>query len=237
MILRLATNVPTVLTFKYDQGQLVDSVKKDEDGNPTQEWKCTLTDDSIFYMPKHVGEIVQQLGIRRNMPAEFCKAQAAGQKTITWRVRRIEETQRPGTTPTVTPVVTAPMSHQQVGAAAASPRGSQHNGHNNGSTDPFRGFNDAPHTGALPPSPAVTRAIVNDDGTVTRGYSNGHAAPVIHTKASAAMAGALIASIDAWRTAMEYAASKGFALTPTSEDVRTVANTLVINAQRAGGAQ
>jgi hypothetical protein len=239
VILKLTTNIPARVALKYDEGVPKESTFTRADGTPVMQVQYTLTNNDVLYVPEHVAEKIRELGIRRLTPFEICKAQEAGDKNITWRVRRIEETQQPVTTPAAAPVATTtvPVSHQQNGAAAASPRGAQQNGHSNGSTDPFAKFDSRPHTGALPPAPLVTSAIVNGDGTVTRGYANGHAAPIIHTKASQQMAGALIASIDAWRTAVEYATSKGFALTPTSEDVRTVANTLVINAQRAGGAQ
>lgn len=60
-------------------------------------------------------------------------------------------------------------------------------------------------------------------------------APVQHTLASQALAGCLIAAIDATSSAIAYASKKGVAFNPTSEDIQGLASTLFIQMSKMGG--
>jgi hypothetical protein len=59
--------------------------------------------------------------------------------------------------------------------------------------------------------------------------------PTIHTLASQALAGCLIAAIDASASAIAYAKKKGVPFEPTSQDIQGLASTLFINLSKMGG--
>lgn len=59
--------------------------------------------------------------------------------------------------------------------------------------------------------------------------------PTVHTLASQALAGCLIAAIDATVTAAAYADKKGVSFAPTAETIQDLASTLFINLSKMGG--
>jgi hypothetical protein len=61
------------------------------------------------------------------------------------------------------------------------------------------------------------------------------AAQAVHTLASHALAGCMIAAIDATHTAIAYAAKKGVPFNPTSQDIQGLASTLFISMSKMGG--
>ncbi len=83
-LVRFETNVPQVITLKYDDG-------KDVEGRYGDEVYFTLQDGKAAYLPPIIREKFAAAGVRRGMPVQITKKEVktGNRKSIQWQVERV----------------------------------------------------------------------------------------------------------------------------------------------------
>ena len=217
-VIKFDPNVPVEVALKYDSGRRVESRKTftDTDGKETRlpdQMLYTVCGDDTMYLPLHIGEMIDRLGIKKLELVSICKRVKG--KATKWEVKRVGDTQTEAIPPNnfdqlPTSIDATPIERQ-----------------------PTNSVNQVQQRKAVTPSksspPAATPAPIAQGTTHDRPIAAGH------THASLTMAASYIAIIDAMKLAEQYATSKGIPVKPLvieflAEDVRAGAATIYIQA-------
>ncbi|MCC7235613.1 MAG: hypothetical protein IT163_09940, partial [Bryobacterales bacterium] len=83
-VVRFETNIPQVITLKYDDG-------KDVAGRYGDEVFYTLADGKGVYVPPIVRDKLTQAGVRRGTPVQITKKEVktGNRRSIQWEVERV----------------------------------------------------------------------------------------------------------------------------------------------------
>jgi hypothetical protein len=208
--LTLEANQPEAIALKYSEGLEVD-------GRWGPQIMFTLTDERKWYASPAVADMIAQMGIRRGERFEVCK-RASG-KTARHEIKRIQP-------PAEQPGIAAPAA-QQAGITPSS-----------------QGY---PIT---VPASVVMMPSNGSNGHVTNGHSNGHnghqAPPAPPAAPLPAHAPWLLSgegqhilahytnAVDLAIAVQKYAAANGMQLAFSAEDIRAIAATSRIEAQKGG---
>lgn len=214
--IRFEPNVPVVLELKYDEGREVE-------GQYGPQFMYTTSDDRRVYLNPPEAEKITQLGIRRGMKFRITK-QVKGKKVTGWLIERLDVQTAPRPTVVPRPEPEPPSEMERILAqsieyaqAAKAPAGPQQ------VVRPAAVLHAAPVT--HPVSPEITP-------------SDSPTARPLRTVATRLISGALIASIDAYLIAVDYAKSKGIHATIdmdfNAEDIRSSATSFLIEAFKSG---
>jgi len=198
------TNVPVECRLAFLEGKLVPS---NFGGN---QYLFSTVDGKGFYVSEAVGNIlhdqIKKLAVEKGEPIEICKQEVdsgRGRKSIKWVVSKVGFA--PGEQPDGTFVVQAGAGAGTPAPANGSPNGKPTNGSNNGNTN--GNGNGHGHSAVLAAVQEMPRTRLED---------------------------ALRTVVAAVYSATQYAKELGYQMPPfTSEDIRTMANTLMI--QNGGG--
>ena len=202
---KFQTNIPVEAALKFGEGKLCDS----QFGDP--QYMFTTVDDRVFFVAEKVAQKIHGLRLKPDEPFEIIKAEkdyGNNRKGIEWQVNRVGFV--PGEQPDGTFAVhVAPV-------AAVSPA--------------------ATVQAAVSQQPRTTS---NGNGSRPNGSNgNGHAAPEPEPEGQRSrtrLEDALKTVIAAVHATHEYAKTIGYAMPQfTSEDLRTMANTLIIDGQKGG---
>jgi len=215
-VLRFDPNAALEVALKYDGGKQVKSRIPDA---PDQMMYTVCGDDTI-YVPLHVGEQIEKLGIKKMELFSICKT--VKQNVTRWEVKRLSEAAEPAP-----PARNGDTFERLATAIDATPLARQLTNSINNVRE-----QKAQRASSLQDSPAAPQSSTQQTST-----QQPNVTPPLqgHTRASSVMAAALIAGIDAMITAEQYAVSKGIPVKPLSveflaEDIRCIANTLYIQA-------
>ena len=227
--IKFQTNVPVEVALRFPEGKLCDS----QFGDP--QYMFSTTDDRAFFV---AAKVAQKIHGRRLKPGELIdivKAEVPysnGRKGIDWQITRVNppDGQAPappvGEQPNGTFVVPNPQPNGPPVVGRVVPASSQP-GASAGTPAPVTA---APVS--LPAQPPST-----GNGNTPTG-SNGHGNPhlvVADGRPKTKLEDALKTVVAAVHATNEYAKSIGYAMPQfTSEDLRTMANTLMIGAKNGG---
>ena len=201
-----STNVPVELGLAFLEGKLVPS---NFGGN---QYLFSTTDGRSFYVSEAVGNIlhdqIKKHGIQRGEPVEICKREVdggRGRKSIQWGLSRL------GILPGEQPDGTFAVDRAGAGASTPAPANGSPNGKplNNGNGTANGNGNGNGHRFPSPEPPAITRT-------------------------DALLLQCLTSAITAAHQAEKFAAECNYSVRFTSEDIRTIANMLFIQAAREG---
>lgn len=182
---KLETNVPVELAFKYDSGKPVN-------GQFGDQVLYTTVDDRALYADPSLARAIEGLGVGRGEVVILCKKEvrAGNRKSIEYQAW-LPGQAAPGLGPRpAAPEATALVSAPRTAVAAPA---------------------------AAPVAAPVPTVPMNGNG-------------------DSALDVALRFTIDALDRAEKYAATKGMSIRFEAEDVRTMANTTLINMGKGGGA-
>jgi len=215
-VLRFDPNAALEVALKYDGGKRVQSRISDA---PDQMMYTVCGDDTI-YVPLHVGEQIEKLGIKKMELFSICKT--VKQNVTRWEVKRLSEAAEPPAPPAkkgdtferLPTAIDATPTERKLTQSINNVREQK--------AQRASSLQDSPA------APASTQHTSAQQPNVTPPLQG-------HTRASSVMAAALIAGIDAMITAEQYAISKGIPVKPLSveflaEDIRCIAATLYIQA-------
>jgi hypothetical protein len=199
------TNIPVEAALKFAEGKLCDS----QFGDP--QYMFTTTDDRVFFVAEKVAQKIHGLRLKPEEPFEIIKAEkdyGNNRKGIEWQVSRVGFV--PGEQPNGTfAVPVAPAAAVSPAATVQAAVSQQPRTTNNGNSSKPNGCN-----------------------------GNGHAVPEPEPerqRSRTRLEDALKTVIAAVHATHEYAKTIGYAMPQfTSEDLRTMANTLIIDSQKGG---
>jgi hypothetical protein len=203
--IKFQTNIPVEAALKFGEGKLCDS----QFGDP--QYMFTTVDDRVFFVAEKVAQKIHGLRLKPEEPFEIIKAEkdyGNNRKGIEWQVNRVGFV--PGQQPDGTFAVPVAPAAAVSAAATVQAAASQQ-----------------------PRTPS------NGNGSKPNGSSgNGHAAPEPEPERQPSrtrLEDALKTVIAAVHATHEYAKTIGYAMPQfTSEDLRTMANTLIIDGQKGG---
>jgi len=210
--IQFQTNVSQELALKFTEGKECQS-----NFGPAQ-WMFTTCDDRVFFVAEKVAQKIHGLHLRPGECFDMCKAEVPysnGRKGIEWQISRVGEPmgEQPNGTfvvptprPNGPPVVGRVIPVTEANTPAPAPVVRE------ATTPPVSNGNGSNKTGANP------HVVISDGRPKTR------------------LEDALKTVVAAVQATHEYAKSIGYAMPQfTSEDLRTMANTLMI-ASKNGGA-
>jgi hypothetical protein len=216
------TNKPVELALTYDTGRQVT-------GNYGEQYYYTTVDGRCFYLPLAVGNIIheqmQQEGIKARDRFALVRAEVRekGRVQVRWRVSRIDPlgNQPDGTfaVPAAAPVP-QPELEQQLRQSIERAK-----------TRVFGNGNAEAGAGTpAPVSVPAKQAHTNGNGNAAQTPVNGHVPAAAPDRPKTKLEDALKTVVAACHAAREYAKQIGYEAMPpfTSEDIRTMANTLMI---------
>jgi hypothetical protein len=214
--IKFVTNVPIECALKYPEGKLCDS----QFGDP--QYMFTTTEDRCFFVAEKVAAKIHGLRLKVGEPIDITKAEVDfghGRKGIEWQIAKVgvaDPQPQPkgkrgvvGEQPDGTFALPAPERALSAPAqAAASQPPMKHNG--NGNSNGTNGTNGSNGNGGNP-------HVVIADG-----------------RPRTMLEDALKTVVAAVHATTEYAKSIGYAMPQfTSEDLRTMANTIMIGKKEA----
>jgi hypothetical protein len=222
--IKFQTNLPVELALKYTEGKLCDS----QFGDP--QYMFSTTDDRAFFVAAKVAQKIHGLRLQPGEPIDIIKAEVDygnGRKGIEWQIARVNA---PVEEPAPAPPSAGKRAAQKFWADKV---GEQQDG--------TFAVPVAPERVSSPPAPVVaapTRQAQppsNGNGS-TNGNSGSAGNPnvlITDPRPKTKLEDALKTVVHAVHNANEYAKSIGYAMPQfTSEDIRTMANTLVMDGRR-----
>lgn len=227
------TNVPVEMALAYAEGKLVDS----KFPGSKQQYFFSTIDGRCFYLPIPVGEIVNsQLSAQRIQPQERFdltrhETHNKGRIEVRWRVHRID-----------------PMGEQHDGTFAVPAAPPAENGRLSPPPAPSPLARDLQASidrakgngvnGSHPPTPPPVPHNGNNGNNYIGNGNAAHVVPIAAERPKTKLEDALCTVAAALLAAERYAKAIGYEAWPkqfTSEDVRTFANTMLINGSRENG--
>ena len=215
--IRFDANVPVEVALKFSEGKLSPSTFKDEMGRPfPDQMFYTLAGDDTMYVPLMVSEQITKLGIRRMELISIVKRVTG--KVTRWLVQRVGDNEPPPNAfdDIPTAIDATPLERQLTTSINQAQQRKV----------PVQGN-----------PPAV--AAVQTPSPESAPHNNTDLTPSAtgHTRASAVMAAALIAGIDAMIVTEQYAKAKGVEVKPftlhfIADDLTRIAATLYIQAAK-----
>jgi len=227
--IKFQTNVPVEVALRFPEGKLCDS----QFGDP--QYMFSTTDDRAFFVAAKVAQKIHGLRLKPGELIDIVKAEVPysnGRKGIEWQISRVN--------PPAGELPNPPVGEQPNGTfvvLAPQPNGAPVVGHvvpSNGNHSGASAVTPAPVTAAPVSLPAQ---LSNGNGSTPTG-SNGHGNPhlvVADGRPKTKLEDALKTVVAAVHATNEYGKSIGYAMPQfTSEDLRTMANTLMIGAKNGG---
>jgi len=251
--IKFQTNVPVEVALRFTEGKLCDS----QFGDP--QYMFSTTDDRAFFVAAKVAQKIHGLRLKPGEVIDIVKAEVPytnGRKGIEWQVSRVNPPEGEAPNP--------PMGEQPDGTLAvpASPPATRRiplaAGQPGASVSAPAPVTAAPTSSAQPPingnsstsgskaaerfwagKPEVEQPYVQlPNGTNGNNGNSGHGnhnVVVADGRPSTKLEDALKTVVAAVHSTNEYAKSIGYAMPQfTSEDLRTMANTLMIAAKNGG---
>ena len=202
--IKFQTNIPVEAALKFAEGKLCDS----QFGDP--QYMFTTVDDRVFFVAEKVAQKIHGLRLKPEEPFEIIKAEkdhGNNRKGIEWQVNRVGFV--PGQQPDGTfAVPVAPAPAVSPAATVQAVASQQPRTTNNGNGSKPNGSNGNGHASPEPEPERRSRTRLED---------------------------ALQTVIAAVYATQEYAKTLGYAMPQfTSEDLRTMANTIIIDGQKGG---
>jgi hypothetical protein len=195
------------VALKYDSGKRVPSRIPEA---PDQIMYTVCGDDTI-YLPLHVAEQIEKLGIKKMELISICKT-VRGNVTR-WEVKRLSEAAEPASGPQLAPSIIEQQLTRSIAIAE---------------------HQKAQQALVAPAGPVVrTQESLS---TVNPAAQSNNTAPIRHTTISEMMASALIAAFDATQEAERYAHSHGVEIEFGADDIRAISNTIFIQLSNNPGA-
>jgi len=230
--IKFQTNVPVEVALRFPEGKLCDS----QFGDP--QYMFSTTDDRAFFVAAKVAQKIHGLRLKPGELIDIVKAEVPysnGRKGIEWQVTRVNppegEAPNPpvGEQPDGTFVVPAP----QPNGAPLVRRVVPTNGHQAGASV----VAPAPVTAApvsLPAQPSTGNGTNGANGAQASSNGKPHLVGT-DDRPKTKLEDALKTVVAAVHATNEYAKSIGYAMPQfTSEDLRTMANTIMISAKNGG---
>ena len=213
--LRFDANVPVECALKFSEGKLSPSTFKDAEGNPyPDQMFYTLCGDDTMYVPLIVADQITKLGIKKLELISIVKRVQG--KVTRWLVQRV------GDTATVAINEPPPNCFDDIPTAIdATPLERQL------TTSINQAQQRTPTLSKVTPAVAAVQTRVENapQTDLTPNVAG-------HTRASAVMAAALVASIDALIVGEQYAKAKGKTLQFNETEVWACAATIFIQAAK-----
>jgi hypothetical protein len=223
--IKFQTNIPVEMALKFAEGKLCDS----QFGDP--QYMFTTTDDRVFFVAEKVATKIHGLHLQPREPFDMTKAEVDygnGRKGIEWRVAKVGFV--PGEQPDGTFAIDAigGSKGKATVETVRPPRATdQLEADILRSLAELRAKQAGANVSASAPVAAATEKApqdlhkCNNNGN---GNTNG-------AKPQTKLADALKTAVEAAHAAGEYAKTIGYAAMPqfTSEDLRCMANTILIN--------
>jgi len=227
--IKFQTNVPVEVALRFTEGKLCDS----QFGDP--QYMFSTTDDRAFFVAAKVAQKIHGLRLKPGELIDICKAEVPytnGRKGIEWQISRVNppegETPNPpvGEQPNGTFVVPNPQPNGAPVVGRVVPA----NGNQPGASVSA----PAPVTAASQPPASSNGHGSKLDGTDEGGNGKPHDT-VTDRRPKTKLQDALMTVVAAVHATNEYAKTIGYAMPQfTSEDLRTMANTLMIGAKNGG---
>ncbi|SPF35800.1 hypothetical protein SBA4_1750018 [Candidatus Sulfopaludibacter sp. SbA4] len=228
--IKFQTNVPVEVALRFTEGKLCDS----QFGDP--QYMFSTTDDRAFFVAAKVAQKIHGLRLKPGELIDIVKAEVPytnGRKGIEWQVTRVNPPEGEGPNP--------PVGEQTNGTFVVP--ASQTNGAPSvGRVVPANGHQPGASVGAPAPVTAAPVLLPAQPPCNGNGSANGHANgndnphPVIADgRPRIRLEDALKTVVAAVHATDEYAKTIGYAMPQfTSEDLRTMANTIMIGAKNGG---
>ena len=230
--IKFQTNVPVEVALRFTEGKLCDS----QFGDP--QYMFSTTDDRAFFVAAKVAQKIHGLRLKPGELIDIVKAEVPytnGRKGIEWQVSRVNppEGEAPNPPAGEQPNGTFVVPNAQPAAAPVVGRVLSANGHQPGASavTPAR-VTAAPVS--LPAQPSTGNGSNGANGARADGNGKPHLV-VTDGRPKTKLEDALKTVVAAVHATNEYAKSIGYAMPQfTSEDLRTMANTIMIGAKNGG---
>ncbi|MBZ5626273.1 MAG: hypothetical protein LAQ69_47455 [Acidobacteriia bacterium] len=215
--IKFSTNVPIECALKFPEGKLCDS----QFGDP--QYMFSTTDDRVFFVAAKVAQKIHGLRLAPGELFDICKEEVAyggGRKGIEWKVAKV------GGPPEEQPAHSAGQraARKFWGGVGEQPDGTF--------------AVPAPPNGGperVIPTPAPVAAASNQPPSSSHANGNNNWGQGTTDRPKTKLEDALKTVVAAVHSTNEYAKSIGYAMPRfTSEDLRTMANTLMIGAKNGG---